>query len=50
MSSCGPEESVRSSSFYVYHGGYRMFLRLFPRWQGDSVLIRVGLSGGRSVT
>ncbi|XP_043219159.1 uncharacterized protein LOC122380239 [Amphibalanus amphitrite] len=47
MTDWSPEQSLRSPSFYVYHGGYRMFLRLFPRWNGDSVLIRAALTSGR---
>ncbi|KAF0302109.1 hypothetical protein FJT64_025791 [Amphibalanus amphitrite] len=49
MTGWSPEQSVRSPSFYVYHGGYRMFLRLFPRWNGDSLLVRAALTSGRSV-
>jgi len=38
--------SVRSGNFYVFPGGYRMYLRAYPRQSGDTVYLHVGLTPG----
>ncbi|XP_037089445.1 filaggrin-2-like [Pollicipes pollicipes] len=48
MATWKSDHALRSASFYVYHGGYRMFLRLYPRHRGASVLVRAGLTSGRN--
>jgi len=40
------QRSIRSPSFYIWPGGYRMYLRLFPRQSGNNVYIHVGLTRG----
>ncbi|XP_066995285.2 uncharacterized protein [Anabrus simplex] len=41
-----PRRSLRSPSFYVSQGGYRMYLRLHPRQGGENVYVHAGLTRG----
>ncbi|KAF0292838.1 TNF receptor-associated factor 6 [Amphibalanus amphitrite] len=38
--------SLRSPSFYVFRGGYRMYIRVFPSRQGGNVYLHTGLTQG----
>lgn len=41
-----PRRSLRSQSFYIYHGGYRLYLRSYPRQNEVNFSIHVGLTKG----
>ena len=42
--SWGPRRSLRSPSFYIFEYGYMMYIRLFPRQNGQNVYAHVGLT------
>ena len=44
------QHSLRSPSFYVFKGGYRMYIRVFPSRQGGNVYLHTGLTQGRWAT
>lgn len=44
LSSWGPRRSLRSPSFYIFTYGYMMYLRMYPRQNGQNVYIHVGLT------
>lgn len=46
MENWGRNRSLRSSSFYIFQGGYRMYLRIFPNQQGENFYVHVGLTQG----
>ncbi|XP_045113420.1 TNF receptor-associated factor 3-like isoform X2 [Portunus trituberculatus] len=46
MENWGRNRSLRSSSFYIFQGGYRMYLRIFPNQQGENFYVRVGVTQG----
>jgi hypothetical protein len=41
-----PRRSIRSPSFYISPGSYKMYIRLYPRQNGKNVYIHVGLTKG----
>lgn len=46
MTGWNHRRSLRSPSFYVWPGGYRMYLRIYPRQSGENVYVHVGLTRG----
>ena len=44
MTSWGPRRSLRSPSFYIFEYGYMMYIRLYPRQNGQNVYAHVGLT------
>ncbi|XP_045029151.1 uncharacterized protein LOC116922116 isoform X1 [Daphnia magna] len=46
LKSWGPRRSLRSPSFYIFEYGYMMYMRLFPRQNGQNVYTHVGLTKG----
>ncbi|XP_063864960.1 uncharacterized protein LOC135103027 isoform X2 [Scylla paramamosain] len=46
MENWGRSRSLRSSSFYIFQGGYRMYLRIFPNQQDETFYVHVGLTQG----
>jgi|688.fasta_scaffold1951511_1 hypothetical protein len=44
VQSWGPRRSLRSPSFYIFEYGYMMYIRLFPRQNGQNVYAHVGLT------
>ena len=44
INSWGPRRSLRSPSFYIFEYGYTMYIRLFPRQNGQNVYTHVGLT------
>lgn len=38
---------VRSSSFYIYSEGYRMYLKFFPKNNNNILLLQVGITTGK---
>lgn len=46
MTGWNHRRSLRSPSFYVWPGGYRMYLRMYPRQSGENVYVHVGLTRG----
>jgi len=40
------KRSLRSNSFYIYPQGYRMYLKIIPRFSASTMYIHVGLSKG----
>lgn len=44
LKSWGPRRSLRSPSFYIFEYGYMMYMRLFPRQNGQNVYTHVGLT------
>ncbi|XP_034234059.1 uncharacterized protein LOC117641064 [Thrips palmi] len=46
MTGWNHRRSLRSPSFYVWPGGYRMYLRMYPRQSGENVYFHVGLTRG----
>lgn len=46
MDNWGRRRSLRSSSFYIFQGGYRMYLRIYPNQQGENFYVHVGLTQG----
>ena len=38
--------SLRSPSFYISPGGYRMYIRIYPRQNEENVYIHVGVTQG----
>ncbi|XP_046457190.1 uncharacterized protein LOC124204189 [Daphnia pulex] len=46
LKSWGPRRSLRSPSFYIFEYGYMMYIRLFPRQNGQNVYAHVGLTKG----
>ncbi|XP_037091441.1 uncharacterized protein LOC119111747 [Pollicipes pollicipes] len=47
MATWEDRHSLRSPSFYIYQGGYRMYIRVFPSRQGGNVYLHTGLTPGR---
>ena len=39
-------QSLRSPSFYISPGGYRMYIRIYPRQNEENVYIHVGVTQG----
>ncbi|KAK8743919.1 hypothetical protein OTU49_000914, partial [Cherax quadricarinatus] len=46
MNNWGRQRSLRSQSFYVFQGGYRMYIRIYPNHNGENVYVHVGLTEG----
>ncbi|XP_071514813.1 TNF receptor-associated factor 6 [Panulirus ornatus] len=46
MNNWGWRRSLRSESFYIFQGGYRMYMRIYPNQRGENVYIHVGLTQG----
>lgn len=44
LNSWGPRRSLRSPSFYIFEYGYMMYIRMFPRHNGQNVYAHVGLT------
>lgn len=44
LTSWGPRRSLRSPSFYIFEYGYMMYIRLYPRQNGQNVYAHVGLT------
>ncbi|PNF21092.1 hypothetical protein B7P43_G05540 [Cryptotermes secundus] len=46
LTSWNHRRSLRSSSFYISPGGYRMYIRVYPRQNEENVYIHVGVTRG----
>jgi hypothetical protein len=47
MTTWGQSRSLRSNSFYIFRYGYNMYMRIYPKHNGENFYIHVGLSQGQ---
>lgn len=46
MTAWNHRQSLRSPSFYISPGGYRMYIHIYPRQNDENVYIHVGVTQG----
>lgn len=46
LNSWGQKRVLRSNSFYIFPRGYRMYLKIIPRYSSSTMYIHVGLTRG----